>query len=123
MSWATGPTIAVSNGTIVRSTVEMEVHETTPFQWIGRRVQLSTIGGNITLRCVIDGSISDAPAIPNGTLGTFVTTMVTGATWTATAQLFRISHTAQASPGSPPQSLDYELIVSANTSSNPVTVA
>lgn len=121
-TWSTGPSIDVANGHIVRSTIGRNPHDSTPFGYDGERFTLATRTGRVSLRTYLSSSLSTGPAIPNGTVGTLVVNMNSTESWTATAQLVQVTHSAQSGGGSPPQYLDYDLLVSATSTSDPVTV-
>jgi hypothetical protein len=122
-TWATGPTVDTANGIVTRASLGSNVHDITPFGYSGERYLLTSRRGRVSMRCVILNSITTAPAIPNGTLGTLTVTFITGATWTFTAQMVNVSASFQSIDGNPAQVVDYDFIVSASSSSDPVTVA
>lgn len=122
-TWSTGPSVDTANGIISRVQLRRNPHDITPFSYDGERYLLTTRGGRISMRCVIANTITTGPAIPNGTVGTLVVTFVTGATWTFTAQLYSVTAGFQSTDGNPPTYVDYDFLVSASSTSDPVTVA
>ena len=80
---------------------------------VGRFLVESAERAEVTLQTRLDMTATDAPALPEGTAGTLVATLLSGATWTIVAIITEIEY-VRFSDGGEPQAINYTFTATAS---------